>query len=228
MKKFNQEELHSFDGREGRQPYISYKEHVYDVTKSPLWKTGTHMNIHQAGKDLTEFLSLAPHSEEVFQRYPMIGELEAVKKADQGPKTKLEEFISRRHPHPITVHFPIALMLSQALFALIFLITAKGPFETAGYYVMTLGLLATPVTILTGLVSWGFGYAGAFTSIFRGKMIFSGVLFALSITCFIWRTLNPQVLIQLQGSGWLYLVLILALAPVVLILGYLGSKITFG
>lgn len=222
------EDLRKHDGKEGKPQYIAYKGRVYDVTESALWKEGKHMNVHQAGRDLTEFLALAPHGEEVFERYPVVGELESDRKANIPHPSKLEGLILRLHPHPISVHFPIALMLSQALFAIIYLFTGKESFETTSYYVMSLGLFATPVTIITGFLSWWYNYAGTFTRIFTGKIIFSGVLFVLTTICFVWRTINPQVLIELQGLGWLYLILIMALAPTVVILGYLGGKITFG
>lgn len=48
---------------------------VYDVTESRLWKGGKHYE-HWAGQDLTEELKDAPHTEDVFKRYPLIGVLE--------------------------------------------------------------------------------------------------------------------------------------------------------
>lgn len=75
------EALAGFDGKEGRPAYVAYKGEVYDVTESRLWKEGSHMRRHQAGFDLTEALSQAPHGEDRVLGMPRIGSLvmEAVK-----------------------------------------------------------------------------------------------------------------------------------------------------
>ena len=52
MKEFTAEELTSFNGKEGRPVFIAFQGKVYDVTKSPLWAKGLHMNRHPSGKDL--------------------------------------------------------------------------------------------------------------------------------------------------------------------------------
>lgn len=72
---FKVEELNQFDGKEGRAAYFSYQGEVYDVTGSQLWIDGTHMARHQAGDDLTEYLSQAPHDESKILMMPKIGKL---------------------------------------------------------------------------------------------------------------------------------------------------------
>jgi predicted heme/steroid binding protein len=47
---------------------------VYDVTTSPLWAEGQHFD-HFAGGDLTDELADAPHGEEVFENFIVVGEL---------------------------------------------------------------------------------------------------------------------------------------------------------
>lgn len=75
MRAFTIEELKEFDGKSGRPAYIAYKGEVYDVSESALWNEGTHMGEHEAGQDLTEMLSNAPHAEEVFEGMPVVGSL---------------------------------------------------------------------------------------------------------------------------------------------------------
>jgi predicted heme/steroid binding protein len=72
-KKFTLEELKQYDGKNGRPAYIAYKGKVYDVTDSSLWVDGDHQGEHQAGRDLTEEISKAPHGEETLDRIPIIG-----------------------------------------------------------------------------------------------------------------------------------------------------------
>lgn len=74
-RKFTLEELKKYDGREGRLAYIAYKDKVYDVTESYLWIDGDHQGQHEAGKDLTEEIALAPHGEEMLQKVKLIGVL---------------------------------------------------------------------------------------------------------------------------------------------------------
>lgn len=74
-RKFTSEELKQFDGRDGRPAYIAYKGKVYDVTESFLWINGDHQGQHEAGKDLTEEMALAPHGEETIERVKLVGVL---------------------------------------------------------------------------------------------------------------------------------------------------------
>ena len=69
------EELHTFDGKEGRPAYVAYKGLVYDVTASKPWKNGSHLSKHLAGHDLTDALKTAPHGEEKILSMPQIGKL---------------------------------------------------------------------------------------------------------------------------------------------------------
>ena len=69
------EELRSFDGREGRPAFVAYKGKIYDVTKSKLWKDGSHARKHHAGIDLTNALRTAPHAEDKIFTMPEVGRL---------------------------------------------------------------------------------------------------------------------------------------------------------
>lgn len=74
-RKFTPEELKQYDGKNGKPAYIVYQGNVYEVTASDLWSGGEHMGLHEAGKDLTEEIELAPHREEVLERVKLIGKL---------------------------------------------------------------------------------------------------------------------------------------------------------
>jgi predicted heme/steroid binding protein len=75
LKKFTIKELEEYTGKNGKPAYVAYNGKVYDLSQSGLWGGGEHMGMHQAGKDITEELELAPHGEEVLERVKLIGEL---------------------------------------------------------------------------------------------------------------------------------------------------------
>ena len=74
-KKFTLEELKQYDGKEGRPAYIVYQGKVYEVTDSPLWTSGDHQGLHEAGKDLTAEINEAPHGEETLANMKIVGVL---------------------------------------------------------------------------------------------------------------------------------------------------------
>jgi len=75
QKKVTKQELEENNGKNGKPAYIAYQGKVYDVTQSSFWVDGDHLGMHQAGKDLTEELEMAPHKEETLQKVKLVGEL---------------------------------------------------------------------------------------------------------------------------------------------------------
>ena len=75
MKKITKQELQQSDGKNGKPAYFAYKGNAYEVTESSFWFDGDHMGMHEAGKDLTDELEMAPHREENFQRVKLVGNL---------------------------------------------------------------------------------------------------------------------------------------------------------
>ena len=73
-RKFTRAELKAFNGSDGAPIYAAYRGVVYDVSTSPLWTEGQHFE-HFASADLTDELPDAPHGEEVFENFLVVGEL---------------------------------------------------------------------------------------------------------------------------------------------------------
>jgi predicted heme/steroid binding protein len=69
-------ELAKYDGKNGQPAYVAVSGVIYDVSASPMWQSGNHMDQHQAGQDLTEDLKSAPHVRKVVERFPTVGRLE--------------------------------------------------------------------------------------------------------------------------------------------------------
>jgi predicted heme/steroid binding protein len=74
-KKFTLEELSQYNGTGGKPAYVARKGKVYDVSASSFWLDGDHFGSHQAGKDLTEELEMAPHGAETLERTKLVGVL---------------------------------------------------------------------------------------------------------------------------------------------------------
>jgi predicted heme/steroid binding protein len=81
MKKLTEEELARYNGKNGNPIYVAYKGKVYDVSNSFLWKDGVHQVLHEAGVDLKDALTQAPHDVDVLEKFPMVGILRARKES---------------------------------------------------------------------------------------------------------------------------------------------------
>ena len=57
--------------------WVGFKGLVYDVSLSRLWRKGTHYE-HWAGQDLTDELKDAPHTENVFLKFKIVGKIAAL------------------------------------------------------------------------------------------------------------------------------------------------------
>jgi predicted heme/steroid binding protein len=75
-QKITKQQLAQNNGQNGKPAYIAYQGKVYDVSNSSFWGDGSHMGMHEAGKDLTEELSMAPHGADNFAKVKFVGELE--------------------------------------------------------------------------------------------------------------------------------------------------------
>jgi predicted heme/steroid binding protein/uncharacterized membrane protein len=232
MKRMDKDELKGNYGAEGRAAYVAYEGRVYDVTGSKLWREGRHLKTHQAGRDLTLAMKAAPHGPEILERFQQVAELAEEKVAAKPVDVfkmppRLISLLLDRHPHPMSVHFPIALSITAAFFSFLSLFIKGSGLESVALFNMVLAALSAPLSIATGLLSWYYNYGRTWTHIYRMKALFSIVLivlFAFSLAVkFVF--LSGEV-----GSGfwyWIFTCLVIAMAPTVVILGYYGGKITF-
>lgn len=234
-KEFKQESLAEYDGRDDKPAYVARDGVVYDVSASKLWKGGEHMKRHQAGRDLSADISAAPHGPEVFDRVARVGTLAEKEPAGSGEQrlpSWLDRLLERyplmdRHPHPMLVHFPIAFMFAATLFSLLALLTGISSFETTVYHCLGVGLFFTPLTIATGFFTWWLNYHARISHPIKMKIIGSALLMLLNLMLFTWRSVSPDIFFAGSGSGVLYLVLLLSLAPVVSVVGWYGAALTF-
>jgi uncharacterized membrane protein len=132
------------------------------------------------------------------------------------------------HLHPIPVHFPLALFPTAFASLLLYLVTGMNEFETGAHVMSIFGLLATPAAIVSGFADWKIRYRSQMTGIFRIKIIGALALLALALPAVLLRQLHPGInLMPLDGSGWLYLLLLAACQLDCMLVGYYGGKLVF-
>ncbi len=230
LRTISAEELAEFNGAEGKPTYIAVEDKIYDVSKSALWRKGLHMNRHAAGRDLTADISAAPHSREVLERYPQIAVLQKgapdeLKHLPSFLQNLLQRYpMAKRHPHPVVVHFPIALLMASSLFLILYLVTGRSPFESTSVSLLLLGALSSLFAIGTGLLTWWINYQLRLTPFIRRKIQLSVVLLIVETAAICWRAWGEGPVVP--STHLLYVVLVLILTPVVGLLGYYGGQMT--
>ena len=231
MKEFSVDELAGYNGENGNPVYIAHDGKVYDVTESNLWRNGLHMKRHHAGQDLTNDLQAAPHDHDVLQRYPQVGVLK--KFVDERPIPQPIAWLIgrfpmlRRHPHPMTVHFPIVFMFSTTVFNLLYLITGEKSFEITALHCLGAGIIFNFVGISTGIYTWWLNYMAKMLKPVKIKIPLTLVMLVTSVIIFIWRIAVPDIMYNFRGLSSIYLLLILSLALMVSIIGWYGASMTF-
>ena len=231
MKEFSAEELAEYNGENGKHAYVAYRGEVYDVSDSKLWRNGMHMKRHHAGRDLTTDIQAAPHEPDILKRYPKIGML---KKEQEEPRVPpaLAGLIKKypmlqRHPHPMTVHFPIAFAFSPPVFIFLYLITGVKSFEITALHCLAAGIVFTVVAIATGFYTWWLNYLAKMIGVLKKKIPLAFAMLINETILFIWRLKVPDILDPIRGSGLIYLVLAFSLLPMITLIGWYGASITF-
>ncbi len=232
MKEFDLESLAAFNGQDGRPVYIAYGGKVYDVSASKLWQGGSHMGQHHAAGDLSAEFPSAPHGEEVFERYPQVGVLKERVALQRSMPAFLAVLLARfpmleRHPHPMTVHFPIVFFLSVPVFNFLYLITGMDSLEITALHCLIGGIMCAPVAMLTGLFTWWLNYLARPVRAVTLKIRLSGMLLVISSGVFLWRIIEPGIMHPPGITRIIYLIMTLSFIPLLISIGWLGASLTF-
>jgi uncharacterized membrane protein len=132
----------------------------------------------------------------------------------------------RRHPHPALSHFPIVFMLAASFFSILYLLTGVASFETTAFHCLGGGVLSTPAAIASGIFTRRLNYPDP-DPILTLEMRLSVLLWVLVTGAFIWRWLDPGVLRDLHGVNYIYLLIVLAVTPLVTVISFFGGMLTF-
>jgi hypothetical protein len=128
--------------------------------------------------------------------------------------------------HAIAAHFSNGLIPVAVLYLMLAIPTGNSYFEHTVEHLMVITLMAIPASFFTGVHDWKTKYKGAKAPIFMKKLKLSGLLFALCVSAVAIRISLPDVM---QGNGplhWVYIVLVFAMLPVVILLGHYGGKLS--
>lgn len=233
MEEFTREELAACNGEDNEKIYVAHKGKVYDVSESKMWKGGLHMKRHKAGSDLTTDIQAAPHEPDVLERYPQVGALKKETGTEEinipGVLAVLLEKVPmlRRHPHPMTVHFPIAFMMAATLFTLLYLVTGIAALDTTVFHCLGIGVLFSIVAIATGWYTWWLNYLAKPLRPVSIKKRVSILMFVAAAIAFFLRAAIPDILVNLRGISIIYLILVLSVFPMVTVIGWYGAALTF-
>lgn len=76
LPEYTSSQLALRNGTDKEEIWVAYKGFIYELNKSKLWRDGKHYE-HWAGQDLTPEMELAPHTENVFDKFKIVGKLKA-------------------------------------------------------------------------------------------------------------------------------------------------------
>lgn len=202
-------------------------------------------------EDLAAALKMAPHGPEVLARVALVGSLDETNETSRPsvqtenplpparpltppgdpimatPPATLDRAESWRalyrklHPHPMLIHFPIALFLFAGLMQLLSWVQfSPVNCRFAAYAALCVGTLGAFPATFSGVCSWVINYNRAFTPIFRNKLLFSGLTLILSVAALLMGS-------RLGQTHAAYQLCLLLNVPVVFFVAYNGGKITW-
>lgn len=72
LKSFTKSQLALRNGQDCTEIWCCFEGRIYELTPSKMWANGHHYE-HWAGQDLTDELKDAPHNEQVFKKFKIVG-----------------------------------------------------------------------------------------------------------------------------------------------------------
>jgi len=216
-------QLQQYNGKNGHKSYVAYKGKVYDVTGSHLWESSIHNKINEAGFDFTKYIDNPPLTDEYFANFVIV---DTLIENDYNKKYWVKWY-RKYHPHPMLVHFPIALHLFAGVLDLIFFIWPKDSFAAAVFYTFFVATVTGGLAMIPGIFSWWLNYKFAFTYIFVIKLVLAVITLLLGIVGIVIYFDNPAIVYTYSLPSIVYHAIVQLTTVTVIIVAYYGAKLTW-
>ncbi|WP_041464079.1 hypothetical protein [Pelodictyon luteolum] len=128
--------------------------------------------------------------------------------------------------HAIAAHFSNGLIPAAVLYLFLSIGTGNVFFEHTVLHLILVTLFAVPVSFFSGMNDWKTKFRGAKAPIFIKKLILAGLLFFLCIAALTIRLAHPDVMTEGGLLSRTYAGMLLAMLPVVTLLGHYGRKLS--
>ena len=141
------------------------------------------------------------------------------------------KFPSKIHWHPFSVHFPCVFYPFAVFMLIIYLIFSNKDFEKVSNYSLWAGTLTNLFAIVSGFIDWGKKYKSNLVPVFIQKIGLSLFTFQISSLCLCWHYFCPDILESNSTLAtanvykYIYIGLVLSLAPAIGHAGHLGGKL---
>lgn len=129
--------------------------------------------------------------------------------------------------HPRVVHFPIALSLVGVLFILLGLVRHRERWIGCGQLSLLLGWLGIMAAIVTGLIDQSWAPDSAAVQAVINQHITVGIALLIAVGLAIYWPLRYKRLLSDGRAVWGYLALLLIIAALVFVEGWLGGKLVY-
>jgi len=107
------------------------------------------------------------------------------------------------------------------------LLFGKAAFHQTYFYLMLIATVSAPVSYLTGLYEWQRRHQKAMVPIFLEKIRYGVVVFVIGGCCTLWNYLAPGALAEPGILTVPFILLNLAILPILFYLGHLGGIIVY-
>ena len=129
-------------------------------------------------------------------------------------------------PHPLFVHFPIALTSAALFFILLALWRHSDILEQVAFANLSLAAVSTIVAAIVGMRDNYYYYAGLAPN-HTAKIVLASTLFLVTTTTALYRWRHPD-LYHTRNAKVVYILAFFVSFAIVTVLGFLGGVILYG
>jgi rubredoxin/uncharacterized membrane protein len=158
----------------------------------------------------------------------------SVKAAPEPPKKqpppetgfeKIKSLALKHHAHPVSVHAPNGILPAAVVLWILAWIFNSELLAKAAVINMIFVVLAFPIVISTGILEWQKKYQGAFTPLFKMKILAATLTAVSCVISLIWYLADPEIL---SGSkAFVFILVNIVMLAAAGVAGFIGGKLVF-